>query len=191
MPSPRTVNAGPRGAASSWSRTTTRPSRSTTYAQYHARSARRVSRTKPATPSRCAKSNAHHSDQPGTFPDACGLSSRSFTRVGYRLGSAPEELAHLVALLDELLRGDRDLRLRELVVLDALDDRPAGSVAAHGEAELQPSRHAVLTAAHDCERVPVAGGGRLPDAVHRVDRRVRGRRGGRLPPLVDDRGATL
>ena len=45
---------------------------------------------------------------------------------------------------------------------------------AHREAELQTLGRAVLAAARDRERVPVAGRRRLPDAVDRVDRRVRG-----------------
>ena len=66
------------------------------------------------------------------------------------------------------------------------------AVAAHREAELQALGHAVLTVAAR----PRASASRRPgvakcDAVHRVDRRVRGRRGRRRAALLDDRRAAL
>ena len=80
---------------------------------------------------------------------------------------------------------------REVVVLEALHDRPARPVAADGEAELQSFGDVVLPATDHGERVPVVAGRFEVDAVHRVDRRVgRGRRRGR-PPLLDDRSTAL
>ena len=76
-------------------------------------------------------------------------------------------------------------------MLDTLDDLPRLAGRAHGEAELEAFRRPVLALADDGERVPIAPRGRLPDAVHRVDDRVRGRRRGRQAALLDHLGAAL
>ena len=75
----------------------------------------------------------------------------------------------------QLLGGDGDLAPRELVVLDALDDRPRAAVAADRVAELQALGDAVLTRAADRERVPVVARRGEVDAVA-PSRSRRGRR---------------
>ena len=61
------------------------------------------------------------------------------TRHAVRKSGNEAETADLVALGDELLGRDPDLLCREVVVLDALDDRPASPVLRTGNPNCRPS----------------------------------------------------
>src|SRR4051794_15259960 len=167
-PSARTTSTSWRlGGATSSSRTTTTPTSGTTTCAWNdATVPSTVNRSDPAMPWSSANSN----DQ--RFIESVASRDRA-------------ERADLVALVDELLGGELDLVLREVVVLDALDHRPRRAVAAHRVAELQTLGDAVLAAAAHRDRVEVVPRSGEVHAVHRTDRRVRGRRRRRRPALLD------
>src|SRR3977135_2294873 len=88
-------------------------------------------------------------------------------------GLAWDQTLDQVSFLDQLFCRLLDPLFGVVIVLQSLDDLPPHAVGGHREGELKALGYPVLALADHRQRSPVAPGRGRPDAVHRVDNRVR------------------